>query len=414
MLHLSRHDNPILAQLVGCGPGQQGAVHGQSDGAGQVTLRIRRRQAGKTVREFVLDIVGRQLPGPEPGLIHDGGQEWYVLAKTLDMEVFKRAAHHIDGTVAGPGPCRELRDHRVIEHGDLVALADAGVIAHLAAGDLTLLRRIIPNQTSDGGQKAAIGILGVDPALHGPTVNLEVALLERQGLAMGRPDHLLDKVDAGDQLGNRMLHLQPGVHFQEVQALVLPGDELDGSRAVVLDGLGQGHGLGAHGGARRLVEQRARRLFDDFLIAPLNRTFPLEQMDHMAVPIAQNLDFDVTRALDELFDEDPVIAETGLGFRPDRRESFLDVLAVPGDANSFPATARRGLDHHRVADLLGDLDRVGRIIDFTHMSRHDRDAGLGRKFLAFDLVAHRLDRVRVGADEHDTFVGAASGECGVL
>jgi hypothetical protein len=33
----------------------------------------------------------------------------------------------------------------------------------------------------------------------------------------GHADHLLDQVDAGDQLGHRMLDLQAGVHLQEVE-----------------------------------------------------------------------------------------------------------------------------------------------------------------------------------------------------
>ena len=39
--------------------------------------------------------------------------------------------------------------------------------------------------------------------------------------------HPFDKIDAGDQLGNRMLDLQAGIHFQEVERLVLSADELD-------------------------------------------------------------------------------------------------------------------------------------------------------------------------------------------
>ena len=64
------------------------------------------------------------------------------------------------------------------------------------------------------------------------------------------------------ELGHRMLDLQPRVHFEEVEALVLAGDELDGAGAVVADRLGQRDRLLAHLLARRLVEQRRRRLLD--------------------------------------------------------------------------------------------------------------------------------------------------------
>jgi hypothetical protein len=44
----------------------------------------------------------------------------------------------------------------------------------------------------------------------------------RQLLAGRDADHLLHQVDAGDQLGHRMLHLQARVHLEEVEVLVLP------------------------------------------------------------------------------------------------------------------------------------------------------------------------------------------------
>ncbi|OIQ66527.1 hypothetical protein GALL_519010 [mine drainage metagenome] len=210
-----------------------------------------------------------------------------------------------------------------------------------------------------------------------------------------------------------MLDLQAGVHFQEEEALVLAGHKLDRAGRVIVHGLGQRDGLGAHGGAGGLVEQGRRRLLDDLLIAPLDRAFALEQVDDIAVLVAQHLDLDVARALDELLDEDPVVAEAGLGFRLHRREALFHVLPVPGDPDALAAAAGRGLDHHRIADVLTDLDSVGGVVDLAHMARHHRDIGLGRELLGLDLVAHRLDGVRVRADEDDALGGQPLGEAGV-
>ena len=44
-------------------------------------------------------------------------------------------------------------------------------------------------------------------------------LRERQLLARRDADHLLDQIDAGDRLGHRVLDLEAGVHFEEVEAL---------------------------------------------------------------------------------------------------------------------------------------------------------------------------------------------------
>src|SRR5437660_494935 len=55
-------------------------------------------------------------------------------------------------------------------------------------------------------------------------------------LAGGDADHLLDQIDAGYQFGHGVLDLQPRVHLQEVEALVLARDEFDGARGIVIHG----------------------------------------------------------------------------------------------------------------------------------------------------------------------------------
>src|SRR5205085_3637296 len=62
------------------------------------------------------------------------------------------------------------------------------------------------------GQEAAPGrVLGVDAALHGVAPALDVALCEGQGLARRHLELQLDQVHAHHQLGDGVLHLEPGV-----------------------------------------------------------------------------------------------------------------------------------------------------------------------------------------------------------
>jgi hypothetical protein len=107
------------------------------------------------------------------------------------------------------------------------------------------------HQPAGGRQEVAERILGVDAALDGPAVALHVGLRQRQLLAGGHADHQLDQVEAGDALGDRVLDLQPRVHLQEVERLVLADDELHRAGALVVHGLGERHGLLAHRLARR-------------------------------------------------------------------------------------------------------------------------------------------------------------------
>ena len=175
-------------------------------------------------------------------------------------------------------------------------------------------RRAIAHQAADRGQEVAVGVFGVDAAFDRPALELHVVLLDRELFAGGDADHLLDEVEAGDEFGHRMLDLQARVHFEEEEIAVLVDDEFDRARAFVFHGLGQRHGLRAHGGARLLVEEGRRRFFDHLLMAALDRAFALAQMDDVAVLVAQHLDFDVARLGDVFFDEQAVVAERGLRF----------------------------------------------------------------------------------------------------
>ena len=231
--------------------------------------------------------------------------------------------------VAGRGPGAELGDHRVVEHRDLVALAHAGVVAdRIAAVASPSCGGSVADQPADRGQEAAVGVLGVDAALHRPAVDLQVLLGERQLLAGGRADHLLDQVDAGDQLGDRVLDLQAGVHLQEVEALVLAGDELDRAGAVVVRPPWPGRRPGRpwrRGSPRRAAGEGASSM-----------TFWLRRwIEHSrsnrwtTLPcLSPSTWISMWRGLvDELLDEDAVVAEGGLGLGAHGGEALLDVRA---------------------------------------------------------------------------------------
>ncbi|KAG0927779.1 hypothetical protein G6F31_017928 [Rhizopus arrhizus] len=68
------------------------------------------------------------------------------------------------------------------------------------------------------------GVFGVDAALDGVAGEHHVALLDRQLLAGGDLQLLGHQVDAGDHFGDRMLHLDAGVHFNEIELAVLDDD----------------------------------------------------------------------------------------------------------------------------------------------------------------------------------------------
>ena len=117
--------------------------------------------------------------------------------------------------------------------------------------------------------------------------------------------------------------------------------------------------------------------------------------------VAQHLDFDVARAFDELLDEDAVVAEAVQPLALGRFKAFADILFAIGEAHALAAAAGRGLHHHRIADLVGDLHRMFGVVDHADKARDDIDARFHRQLLGFDLVAHRGDGIRRRADEDD-------------
>ena len=62
-----------------------------------------------------------------------------------------------------------------------------------------------------------VGVLRVDAALDRVAGEGHIALLERQPLAGGDADLLLDDVDARDELRDAVLDLQAGVRLDEIE-----------------------------------------------------------------------------------------------------------------------------------------------------------------------------------------------------
>ena len=142
----------------------------------------------------------------------------------------------------------------------------------------------------------------------------QFVLPQRQRLAARHAQLPFDQVDAGDFLGHRMLDLQPRVHFHEpdavgAKALAGVGDEFDRARADVIDRLRRADRRAADRLARRLVHARRGGFLDHLLVAALERAVALEQVDDIAVAVAEHLHFDMARAVDPFLEQDAVVAE---------------------------------------------------------------------------------------------------------
>ena len=89
------------------------------------------------------------------------------------------------------------------------------------------------------------------------------------------------------------------------------GDELDGAGADVADRLGRLTAARADRLARRRVHAGRGGFLDHLLVAALQRAVALEQVDDVAVAVAEHLHLDVARAGDVFLDQHAVVAEGG-------------------------------------------------------------------------------------------------------
>ena len=125
----------------------------------------------------------------------------------------------------------------------------------------------------------------------------DVVLRELRAAPGGDLHLRADEIDAGDDLGDRVLDLDPGVHLHEVVGAVGREQAFDRPRRAVA---GRARGVDADlpDAVAQLVRHAGgRRLLDQLLVAALDRAVALAQVDDVAVRVGEHLHLDVTRVL---------------------------------------------------------------------------------------------------------------------
>ena len=132
--------------------------------------------------------------------------------------------------------------------------------------------------------------------------------------------------------------------------------------------------------------------------------------------VGQHLHLDVARVVQVPLEEHRVVGEVRLALRAGpTRSARRQLVAVRGHLDALAAAAGRRLDGDRVADLprASSTRRLGRLDGSGVPGITGTPAACIRRAGA-DLGAHRLDRVRRRADEHQPRRRAGAGEGGVL
>ena len=99
-----------------------------------------------------------------------------------------------------------------------------------------------------------------------------------------------------------MFHLDPGIHFNKVEVALGVEQKLNRPDIGIADRLGGLDRHGAHPFAQAFGQGRRGRFLNEFLIAALDRTLALPEMNDVAVLVAHDLKLDMPGALQVFLD----------------------------------------------------------------------------------------------------------------
>ena len=209
-----------------------------------------RRRSGVGIEEAGVDRSGHELRVGE-----DVDELVAVRGGADEPRRRQRGAERGHGLGAGRGMGDHLGHHRV------VVRRHHRPAGHPAVDAQRAVRRRVAGVDGErgerpGGRRVTGGrILGRQPRLDRVPAEHRRDRSRWQWLAFGDAQLELDEVEAGDELGHRVLHLEAGVHLEEGElARGLVEQELDGAGADVADRSRRGHGsIGqtVRGGRRR-------------------------------------------------------------------------------------------------------------------------------------------------------------------
>ena len=310
-------------------------------------------------------------------------------------------------TVATVGD--DLGDVGVECASDHIACAEARVDA-----DARAARDIEDLDLAASGREAHVGLLGVEARLDGCAARLWRVL--RGELCAERDlDLCVHEIEPEDALGDGVLDLEASVHLEEVEGLhVGEEQELCGSCANVTASLGHA----ARGLADALInlwlETRGGRLLDDFLVTALHRAIARPERPDRPVRIRQDLNLDVTRALDVLLHEQRAIAEGADRLGGRRMECVGELVVAAHQSDAATTTTGGGLEDEREADLLGHHSRLLGVLDRATRPGAHGDLVFLRERLGADLIAEQAHDAAGRSDELDACVFACIREVGAF
>ena len=227
----------------------------------------------------------------------------------------------------------------------------------------------------------------------------EILLLEGNRLACCDAKLLADEINASHLLGDRMLDLNAGIHLTEIEIAVVVDQKFDRACAAVADALCQRDSRARHLFAKLGRDECRRAFLNELLMAALYRALTLEQMNHIAQTVAQDLHLNVARIVDIFFHIQTAVAEVRYCLSRCTVVGILEILDAERHTNTLAAAAGGRFEHDRITDALRLADRFIKVAQRSVRAKRDRNTGCDGVALGLRLVAHQTDGRSSRADK---------------
>ena len=318
-------------------------------GAGAIPAGVRdgRQLFDVVVQPPRVDVLRREVI-----VFDDPPQESDVRLETADLKL-------LEGAAQSPGRGLELVRAGVDDHlrqqrikirvrgvaGDRIRVdPDAGTQGRLE-------RRQLPARGTH--RPIRLHLLRVDARLdREATSRADCWLLQTevgQRFTRGDPELRQHQINSGHLLRHRVLHLEPGVRFDEHEPIFdrRVHQELERPETLVRDSFGHPHRRRADGVAQLPTQTRTGRDLDELLMPSLDAALAFTQLADRAASITDHLHLDVPRSRDQLLHIDGPVAKRCLRLRRTACVGVLDLLDPLDDPHPSPTAAGDRLDQHR-------------------------------------------------------------------
>ena len=198
-------------------------------------------------------------------------------------------------------------------------------------------------------------IFRINTTFDSCSAKLNIILFIRQRISGSNCYHIPNQVNSRTFLRHRMFYLQTGIHLEEVEVLVFIHHKLQCPGTVISYFLTGFHSNLQHFLSRLFFHKRRRTFLYHFLVTALNGTFTFVKMDHIAIFISHDLNFDMMGILDVFLNIYRIIAKRSPCFGLRQTKSRFHFFFRAYQAHSFSSTSGKCFQHNGITYFIGHL-----------------------------------------------------------